>query len=154
MTNNSVSLEARGVWFTETKVEAYFTATFTIRRREVSAKYIADRYECHGGRWTDWRILRQDPIDGVGPVLADKVRDMVNPVILEWLNGDGYKAARQTAIAHFVIRELKDSRYGIASAKRAFEQHRSELTFHDQTRIAQAVDHLEAAEALLEVAHA
>lgn len=157
--NNNVTLCARGVHFSEKKEEAYFTVTFTLPRvGEVSATYIADRYvalvwggnEKPSERWTDWRITRRDEIAGVGPKTADKVRDLVNPVITEWLNSEAYTAARQQAVANFIIRELHNSRYGVASGKRTFEQFRSELSYYDHTRIAQAIDHLEAAATLLD----
>ena len=159
--DSTVKLDARGVHFSEQKEEAYFTATFTMPRvGECSATYIADRYVARvwgengkdEGRnaWTNWRVVRQGSIDGVGPVMAEKVRELVHPVIDAWLESDAYKPARQTAIAQYVIRTLQDGRYGISSGKRAFEAFRSELTFYDMTRIAQAIDHLEGAEALLE----
>lgn len=158
MTTNSVTLDARGVHFSEKKEEAYFTATFTLPRvGEVSTRYIADRYvapffgNSDKGRedWTDWRIIRQGEIAGVGPKTAGAVREMVEPAIKEWLEGEGYKSARQKAVAKYIIRALQEA-YGFSSGKRAFEKYRSELSYYDHTRIAQAIDHLEAAEALLE----
>jgi hypothetical protein len=154
-----VKLNARGVHYSEKKEEAYFTATFTLPRvGEVSATYIADRYvaltwagqEKPRERWTDWRIIRQDSIAGVGPKTADKVRALVEPVITAWLASEAYATARQTAVAHYVIRTLQDGRYGLAPGKRALDAYRAELSFYDHTRIASAVDHLEAARTLLE----
>lgn len=152
--NGTVNLNARGVHFGEKREEAYFTATFTMPRvGEVSATYIADKYVCWsetGEKWTDWRIIRQGPIAGVGPKTEGSVRELVEPVIEAWLASDAYAEAKQTALAQYVIRTLRDGRYGISSGKRAFEQHRADLSFYDHTRIASAIDHLEAAEALLE----
>lgn len=148
---NKVKLNARGVHFTEQKVEAYFTATFTLPRvGEVSATYIADRYVYQGGNWSEWRIIRQGPISGVGPKTEGKVRELVEPVIEAWLASEAYTTARQSAIANYVIRTLRDSRWGLSSGKRALEAFRSELSFYDHTRIAQAVDHLETAQTLLD----
>lgn len=152
--NGTVDLNARGVHFGEKREEAYFTATFTLPRvGNVSATYIADKYVCWsetGEKWTDWRIIRQGPIAGVGPKTEGSVRELVEPVIEAWLASDAYTAAKRIALAQYVIRTLRDGRYGISSGKRAFDQYRSELSFFDQTRIASAIDHLEAAEALLD----
>ena len=159
MQDTNVTLNARGVHFSEKKEEAYFTATFTLPRvGEVSATFIADRYvagvwgknDKPTDTWTEWRIIRQDGIAGVGPKTADKVRETVNPVIHAWLDSTAYVGAREIAVAQFVIRTIRDSRYGLGSGKRTFDEYRAELSFYDQTRIAQAIDHLEAAEKLLD----
>jgi hypothetical protein len=157
---NKVNLEARGVHYSDKREEAYFTATFSLPRvGEVSATFIADRYIAHHfngendrkghERWTNWRIIRQGEIAGVGPKTADKVREIVHPVIEAWLASEAYKTARQSAIANYVIRTLTDSHYGLSAGKRALEEYRSELSFYDHTRIASAVDHLEAAQKLM-----
>lgn len=153
-----VTLKARGVHYSEKKEEAYFTVTLTLGAREVSATYTADRYvaltwngeEKPRDRWTDWRITRRDDIAGVGPKTSVALRAAVEPVIERWLGGNEYVEARQAALANYVIRTLQDGRYGINSGKRAFEEHQRELTYFDKTRIAQAIDHLEAAQALLD----
>jgi hypothetical protein len=149
----AVKIKARGVHFSEQREEAYFTASFTLPRvGEVEVTYIADKYECHGGDWTAWRILRSYGVPlpvGVGDKTASKMSDAVEPVITAWLASEAYAEAKQKALANYVIRTIKDQRWGLGSGKRAFEQYRSTLTFADQTRIAQAIDHLEAAEELL-----
>ena len=146
-------LTTRGVHFSDKKEEAYFGATFTLPRvGEVTASFTADRYvhwSEKGDKWGDWRITCRDDIPGVGPKTRSLVYSTVEPVIEAWLAGEGYKAARQVAVANFIIRELTNSRWGLSAGKRSFEAYRHELGFFDQTRIAQAIDHLEAAEKLL-----
>lgn len=158
--NNAVTLTRKEVWFSDKKEQVYFTVTFTLPRvGEVTAKYHADRYvariwnnDNNTSRegWTEWRYTLDGDIPGVGPKTRTKVYETVEPVLKDWIeNSDEYCAKFQNAVAFHVRREIQDQRSG-NNGKYAFETYRAQLSFKAQTHIAQALDHIDAARALLD----
>jgi hypothetical protein len=152
-------------WLTETKEELFPALTMTLPRvGTVRVQFSVDRYvssfydeetDTTEDRWTEWRIYPRvvAPSRGVGEVTMREIRLAGEVVICEWLDGDGYRESRKTALAHTVKRAILDerlSRYAIEHGRRALRAAQDELRPADVDRFAEALGHLEQAAALLD----
>jgi len=109
-------------------------------------QYSVDRYLASSG-WTNWRLVTRQILDGsngIGEKTRELLYEAAEPLVAEWLEGDGYAASRQKAVAHTVSRVIAESRYSRDSAARFLADQRNELT-------AEAAAHFDEALAALEV---
>lgn len=110
--------------------EVFPTFATEWRGAPVVVQMSADRYRYSGAGVSEWRIYVANAIEGTDPygrgkaltpTAKSRLRDQLEPLVVEWLGSDEYRASRRSAVVRALSRELAERTYCDPPSQRARE---------------------------------
>jgi hypothetical protein len=103
----------------------------------------ASRYAYADGDISDWRIFARHVREGYTELARKALGDACQPLVVDWLKSDAYKASRAQAFARQIASTLREERYSTHRTRQLLDSHFSELTDEDSARLHKAADILD-----------